>query len=126
MSDAMVLSAPDPPAFDAQEFAALSEMIGDDGVREMVEIFAADTRQRLRRLTAGGQSCATLAREMHTLKGAASTVASPRLAILGRRFELAAQRGIAPTAAQLAAIDNELEAFLAAVQAWHRARALKV
>jgi HPt (histidine-containing phosphotransfer) domain-containing protein len=114
----------DAAAFDAGEFDALSEMIGEDGVREMVEIFATETRQRLQRLTTGGQSCATLMREMHTLKGAAGTVAAPRLALLGRAFERAAQRGVAPTPADLAAIDAALEAFLAAVQIWNEAAGL--
>jgi HPt (histidine-containing phosphotransfer) domain-containing protein len=91
-------------------------MIGESGVQEMVEIFAADTRQRLQRLTAGGQNGATLVREMHTLKGAAGTVAAPRLALLGRAFERAAQRGIEPTSDDLKAIDMALEAFLAAVR----------
>jgi HPt (histidine-containing phosphotransfer) domain-containing protein len=107
--------------FDARDFDALSEMIGEAGVREMVEIFAAETRHRLRRLTAGGQTCAVLVREMHTLKGAAGTVAAPRLARLAGTFEAAAQRGIAPTSADLAAIDTALEAFLAAVQIWNDA-----
>ena len=106
-------------AFDALEFAALSEMIGEDGVREMVEIFATETRQRLQRLTVGGQTCATLVREMHTLKGAAGTVAAPRLALLGRTFEQAAQRGIGPTSDDLKAIDTALEAFLAAARTWN-------
>ena len=101
--------------FDVAEFNALSEMIGEDGVREMVEIFATETRQRLQRLTAGGQSCATLVREMHTLKGAACTVGAPRLAAMGRAFERAAQDGIEPTSEELAAIRTALEAFLAAV-----------
>jgi HPt (histidine-containing phosphotransfer) domain-containing protein len=106
----------DAAAFDAVEFGALSDMIGENGVQEMVEIFAADTRQRLQRLTAGGQNGATLVREMHTLKGAAGTVAAPRLALLGRAFERAAQRGIEPTSDDLKAIDMALEAFLAAVR----------
>jgi len=107
--------------FDAEEFDALSEMIGEDGVREMVEIFAEETRQRLRRLTAGGQSCATLVREMHTLKGAAGTVAAPRLAFLGGTFERAANQGISPTSDDLRAIDTALEAFLAAARTWNEA-----
>jgi HPt (histidine-containing phosphotransfer) domain-containing protein len=107
--------------FDAEEFNTLCEMIGEDGVREMVEIFAAETRQRLRRLTAGGQNCATLVREMHTLKGAACTVGAPRLAVMGRVFERAAQRGIGPTSDDLAAIDTALEAFLAAVRTRNQA-----
>jgi HPt (histidine-containing phosphotransfer) domain-containing protein len=106
-------------AFDAVEFGALSEMIGEDGVREMIEIFAFETRQRLRRLEAGGQNCATLMREMHTLKGAAGTVAAPRLASLGRTFEHAAQHGIAPTPDDLKAIGSALEAYLSAAQNWN-------
>jgi HPt (histidine-containing phosphotransfer) domain-containing protein len=108
--------AADAAIFDALEFRALSEMIGDDGVREMVEIFAAETRQRVGRLTAGGLTCATLVREMHTLKGAASTVAAPRLAAMGRAFEQAARLGVGPTSDQLEAIDTALEAYLAAVR----------
>ncbi|MGA3001585.1 MAG: Hpt domain-containing protein [Acetobacteraceae bacterium] len=111
--------AADAAVFDAVEFSALSEMIGEDGVREMVEIFATETRQRLQRLTVGGQTCATLVREMHTLKGAAGTVAAPRLALLGRTFEQAAQRGIGPTSDDLKAIDTALEAFLAAARTWN-------
>jgi HPt (histidine-containing phosphotransfer) domain-containing protein len=111
-------------AFDAVEFDALSDMIGEDGVREMVEIFAAETRRRLQRLNSGGQTCATLVREMHTLKGAAGTVAAPRLALLGRAFERAAQRGIGPTSDDLRAIDMALEAFLAAVRTWNEAVAI--
>lgn len=115
---------PRPPAFDAAEFDELREMIGQDGVREMVEIFETETRQRLRRLTAGNQTTATLVREMHTLKGAAGTVAAPRLAVLGRTLEQAARDGIAPTLAQLKAIEAALEAFLAAVGVRNDLRAI--
>jgi HPt (histidine-containing phosphotransfer) domain-containing protein len=114
---------PNDPAFDAEEFDALSDMIGEDGVREMVEIFEAETRQRLRRLAAGDQNFAALVREMHTLKGAAATVAAPRLAVLGRAFEKAAQRGNAPTSDQLKAIGDALEAFLAQVRTRNETRA---
>jgi HPt (histidine-containing phosphotransfer) domain-containing protein len=98
--------------FDTGSFDALSEMIGDDGAREMVDIFEAETRQRLRRLAMGGQGMAALVREMHTLKGAAGTVASPRLAEFGRTLERAAQRGIVPSPDHLKAIEAALEAFL--------------
>jgi HPt (histidine-containing phosphotransfer) domain-containing protein len=113
------VSEADAAAFDAVEFGALSEMIGEDGVREMIEIFASETRRRLQRLEAGGQTCAALMREMHTLKGAAGTVAAPRLALLGRAFEHAAQRGVAPTPNDLKAIDTALEAFLDAARIWN-------
>jgi HPt (histidine-containing phosphotransfer) domain-containing protein len=78
----------------------------------LVVIFEAETRLRLRRLEAGHQDTAALMREMHTLKGAASTVASPRLAEFGRTFERAAGQGIAPGADDLAAIENALDEFL--------------
>lgn len=103
---------PDAPAFDAENFDTLSEMIGEDGAREMVEIFEAETRQRLRRLAVGEKDMAALVREMHTLKGAAGTVASPRLAEFGRALEAAAQRGIVPTPDHLKAIEETLEVFL--------------
>lgn len=104
------------PVFDAVEFDDLSEQIGEDGVLEMVWIFETETRDRLRRLAAGGQDTATLVREMHTLKGAAGTVASPRLSELGRWFESAAKSGIVPTAHDLAAIELALDEFLAALK----------
>jgi HPt (histidine-containing phosphotransfer) domain-containing protein len=100
------------PPFNAGSFDALSEMIGEDGAREMVDIFEAETRQRLRRLATGGQDMAALVREMHTLKGAAGTVASPRLAEFGRTLERAAQRGVVPSPDHLKAIETALEAFL--------------
>ena len=107
----------DAPAFNAAEFDELSEMIGEDGVAEMVEIFAHETRQRLLRLTAGGQDITTQLREMHTLKGAAGTVAAPHLTALGRTFEQAARAGIAPGPADFKAIEVALGEYLAAVRA---------
>ena len=104
---------PDLPAFDVVEFNELSDTIGEDGVTEMVRIFEAETRLRLRRLRAGGQDPATLARELHTLKGAAATVAAPRLSALGLMLERAARQGAAPTTDDFDAIDDALGAFLA-------------
>ncbi len=116
--------APRAPPFDAEEFEALREMIGHDGVIEMVEIFETETRQRLRRLAAGNRDRSTLVREMHTLKGAAGTVGAPRLAALGRMFEQAAHRGIFPTPDDLDAIAMALDAFLAAVTAVNERRSV--
>jgi|ERR1051326_2686513 HPt (histidine-containing phosphotransfer) domain-containing protein len=112
----------DVPAFDAVEFDELSDMIGEEGVGEMVHIFEAETRQRLRRLEAGGQNLATQVREMHTLKGAAATVGAPRLATLGLLAEQAARQGTSPTADNLAAIADALEAFLAELRVRDRSR----
>ncbi|MGD0432824.1 MAG: Hpt domain-containing protein [Acetobacteraceae bacterium] len=108
----------DIPAFDATQFAELSEAIGDDGAAEMVEIFETETRQRMRRLSGGSQDIATQLREMHTLKGAASTVAAPRLAELSRILEAAARSGIAPAPDQLEALTVALEAYLMAMRGW--------
>ena len=107
----------DEPALNMLEFAELNDTIGVDGVSDMVWIFETETRRRLGRLTAGGLDMATTRREMHTLKGAAGTVAAPRLTALGRRLEQAANQGIAPTPDDLRAIGDALEAFLAALRA---------
>ena len=106
------------PVFDATEFAELSEAIGDDGVMEMIEIFETETRERMRRLGGFSQDITTQLREMHTLKGAASTVAAPRLADLSRILESAARRGIAPAPDQLASLTVALEAYLTAMRDW--------
>jgi HPt (histidine-containing phosphotransfer) domain-containing protein len=116
-------TGPDPPAFDAMQFDALIEMIGEDGAGEMVEIFETETRQRLRRLAGGDLDTAALTREMHTLKGAAATVASPRLTEFGAAFEQSARRGIAPEAGHLKAIEAALDAFLLEVRVWNERRA---
>ena len=110
-----VVRSPEVQAFDAAEFGELIEMIGEDGTAEMLEIFESEMRRRLIRLVAGDQDSATLVREMHTLKGAADTVAAPRLASLGRTLEQRAHRGIAPVASDLEAIESALEAFLTEV-----------
>jgi HPt (histidine-containing phosphotransfer) domain-containing protein len=111
-------SHPNTPAFDAVQFDDLIDMIGDDGVMEMVTIFDAETRQRLRRVTEGGLDLPTMVREMHTLKGAAGTVAAPALTALGRALELAARRGVAPTRADIAMIEASLDAWLTEVRVW--------
>jgi HPt (histidine-containing phosphotransfer) domain-containing protein len=121
--DALINAMPrEMPAFDARSFDTLSEMIGEDGALEMIEIFETETRRRLRRLVLGGHHTAALVREMHTLKGAASTVASPRLAELGRLLEQSAGRGITPTSDHLIEIESALEAFLAAARARNEVR----
>jgi len=112
----------DTPAFDATEFAELSEAIGDDGVLEMVAIFETETRHRLLRLVSGDQDVATQLREMHTLKGAAGTVAAPRLSALGEMFERAARRGIAVDPDQIGPIASALEAYLTEMRAWNKRR----
>ncbi len=115
------------PAIKAQvlnlkEFGDLIAMIGQVGVNETIEIFETETRRRLRRLAIGGQDTATVVREMHTLKGAAGTVAAARLAALGRLFEQAAHTGIMPVLGDLKAIEDELDSFLVAVRTRNKGR----
>jgi signal transduction histidine kinase/DNA-binding NarL/FixJ family response regulator len=111
--------APSPPSFDAESFSEMVEMIGDDGVAEMVETFEIETRARLQRLRTGGQDITTIVREMHTLKGAAGTASAPHLAAIGLALEQAAKHGSPPTPDDLQAIGDALDAFLAEVRAWH-------
>jgi HPt (histidine-containing phosphotransfer) domain-containing protein len=106
----------DTPAFDAVDFDELAEAIGDDGVKEMVAIFEAETRLRLNRLAAGDQSQQTQLREMHTLKGAAGSVAARHLAGIGMRLEQAVHDGIAPTRHDRDMIEAALEIYLRAVR----------
>ena len=115
--------AVDPPALDAGAFDELIDMIGEEGVMEMVAIFETETRRRLRRLREGGQDKDALCREMHTLKGAAGTVAAPHLSILGRAFEDAANEDIPPTGEDIQTIEDALDTFLKAVHARHLNRA---
>jgi HPt (histidine-containing phosphotransfer) domain-containing protein len=113
----------DAPAFDAEEFEDLIEMIGEEGAAELLEIFETETRRRMHRLAGGDQDIATVVREMHTLRGAAGTVAAPRLAVLGGSFEQDAENGVVPGPGGLRAIEAALEAFLVAVRDRNRRRA---
>jgi HPt (histidine-containing phosphotransfer) domain-containing protein len=70
----------------------------------------------VRRLGSRDQDITATVREMHTLKGAAITVACPRLAAMGLAHETAARAGRRPDARDVQAILEALEAFLAAVR----------
>ena len=104
------------PVFDPVEFAMLADALGEDGVREVVWIFETETRDRLRRLSNGGQDRATIVRELHTLKGAAATVASPRLTEIGRALEQLAREGVTPVPRDLAAIAAALDAYMREIE----------
>ena len=105
----------EPVTFDAVEFDGLIDMIGEEGVTEMIGIFETETRRRVQRLRGGDQDMTTISREMHTLKGAAGTVAAPRLFALGRGFEEAANQDIPPTREDIQAIEDALDDFLLAI-----------
>jgi HPt (histidine-containing phosphotransfer) domain-containing protein len=111
------------PAFDAMDFDAMRDMVGETGIGEMVGIFETETRRRLRRLATGMSDAGTLVREMHTLKGSAGMVGSPRLTAFGEAFERAAHWGVKLTPDDLKAMEDALEAYLASVRARNDRRA---
>jgi CheY-like chemotaxis protein/HPt (histidine-containing phosphotransfer) domain-containing protein len=102
------------------DMAALEEMIeaiGDDGVAEMVSMFERETRDRLARLADLADEPLVQDREVHTLKGAATTVCAPALADLAVAIELRLKRGGALAPADVAALNEAFCDWLAAVQA---------
>jgi signal transduction histidine kinase/DNA-binding response OmpR family regulator len=81
------------PIFEQATYDAMVKEIGEDGAREMVKVFLAETDRRialLRRL-----SCEVdrtqIAREIHSLKGDAATLGLTQLAELARMIELEAE-----------------------------------
>ena len=109
-------SPPNADAFDIGQFEELTEMLGEDGVMEMIAIFEVDTRKRLDRLAAGTLDMQATIREVHTLKGAAGTVACPSLAAMGAALESAARQGKSPEREDLLTIEAMLELYLTAVR----------
>jgi hypothetical protein len=103
---------PATPVLDQTAMAELLENLGLDGAAELLAVFTADTRARLRRLAAGVTPLTALLREIHTLKGAAGTVCAARLARQAALLEpLVRDRGhLEP--AELAALTEAFEAYL--------------
>ena len=117
----MIAEIPTRPEASEAVFDALLDMLGADGVAELIEIFEVETRRRLVRLAARDQPGAVTRRELHTLKGAAGTVGAPGIVRLATLLEHTVTREIPLTAADLAAMEASLEAFLAAFRARSRA-----
>ena len=117
----MIAEIPTRPEASEAVFDALLDMLGADGVAELIEIFEVETRRRLVRLAARDQPGAVTRRELHTLKGAAGTVGAPGIVRLVTLLEHTATGETPLTAADLAAMEASLEAFLAAFRARSRA-----
>jgi len=84
-----------PPALDPAVFAEIASEIGEEGARQVLTTFLADSPARIDRLREGAATGRTLAveHEAHTLKGAAGTLGLLRLADLARRLEEEARAG---------------------------------
>ena len=82
------------PAHEPRAYEALVREIGEDGAREVREVFWTDTCARLQlfRTLALSQHHARIAREAHSLKSAAGTFGYARLAALALTLEKTAER----------------------------------
>ncbi|WP_407186622.1 Hpt domain-containing protein [Bradyrhizobium centrosematis] len=87
--------APDTePAREPRAYEALVREIGEDGAREVREVFWSETCARLQlfRTLALAQHHARIAREAHSLKSAAGSFGYVRLAALARTLEKTAEK----------------------------------
>ncbi|MGE0226014.1 MAG: ATP-binding protein [Acetobacteraceae bacterium] len=75
------------PALDAAAFAELQDMIGDDGMAEMLAVFTAEMGRRLKWFAGGPDDRDTLIREVHSIKGSAGTVCAANLAASAAEIE---------------------------------------
>jgi signal transduction histidine kinase/DNA-binding NarL/FixJ family response regulator/HPt (histidine-containing phosphotransfer) domain-containing protein len=84
-----------PPALDRAVFAEIASEIGEEGARQVLTTFLADSPARIDRLREGAATGRALVveHEAHTLKGAAGTLGLLRLADLARRLEEEARAG---------------------------------
>jgi CheY-like chemotaxis protein len=80
-------------ACDQAALAALTEDIGLGSVAELVNLFIAETRVRLRRMASLDGNTRPLTHEAHTLKGAAGTVCASHLADLAAALEARLRAG---------------------------------
>ena len=81
------------PAREPRAYDALVREIGEDGAREVREVFWSETCARLQlfRTLSLAQHQARIAREAHSLKSAAGTFGYVRLAALALRLEKTAE-----------------------------------
>lgn len=109
----------DGPLFDR---AALSARLGGDAVliREVAQMFVEDATGRIDEIRAATEArdAAALRRAAHTLKGAAATIASDRVAADARRLELIGTSGdFALAEAALASLERDGAALLTSLEA---------
>jgi signal transduction histidine kinase/CheY-like chemotaxis protein/HPt (histidine-containing phosphotransfer) domain-containing protein len=104
-------------ALDRQSFARLKEDIGEDGVAELLAMFEVETRARLALIADRRLDRTTLAREVHSLKGAAATACAVSLARLAAALETCLERGDGVAEADVSALTEAFEAWRAEVHA---------
>jgi signal transduction histidine kinase/DNA-binding response OmpR family regulator len=104
-------------ALDRTGFARLRGEIGDDGVAELVSLFEAETRERLAFLAAQDGDSLALRREVHSLKGAAGAVCAMSLSRCAATIETNLEQGRRVGEADIAALTEAFDAWLAIVRA---------
>ncbi len=104
-----------PPArivCDQAALAALRCEIGAPAVAEMIEVFEADARARLRTMAASLHDRPALLREAHSLRGAAGAACAPALADMARDLEIRLKAGVAVSDDEVALMATAFDAYL--------------
>lgn len=113
------------PVLDPESIAALNAVAPDDGgafLRELIDIFLADTPERLRELaqSLSTSDTATATRAAHSIKGAAGNFGARPLAEIARRVEMLAKEGNLAGAQQLTPeLEREFARVKTAMEALH-------
>lgn len=97
----------------------LADSVAPDRLARLLDLFAATCREQRAALADAGNS-ARVASIAHRLKGSAGTYGFTALSAAAAALEEAADRGDPPPAALLRAVDAELEAALASLEALSR------
>lgn len=100
-------------ALDREAFARLTHDIGEDGTLETIRMFETETRTRLALLGHIAIDPAVLAREAHSLKGAAGSVCAPLLTRRAANLEQRLLAGGAIEPADIAGLTEAFEAWIA-------------
>ena len=114
------------PATDSLDVSALTRLkseLGSEGVTQVVNMFIAETRSRFHRLRTDTLDGPTLVREIHTLKGAASTVCAAALAQYAAALEQRLKTGQSMVDADLAALRRSFDDYRDAVEPLTRSAA---
>ena len=90
----------------------LKTVMGAEGIAEMMALFKVDTRARLTRLKTVELGHSDLVREIHSLKGSASTVFATELSQVASEMEKNLKSGKPLRNEDLAALDNAFASFL--------------
>ena len=98
-------------ACDQSVLAGLVTDLGAETAGELIELFIAETRARLRRIAAPACEAGRLLRDVHTLRGGAGTVAATRLAALAHALETRLRAGGTASDTDVAALQAAFDAY---------------